>query len=174
MSTKGSQYDEAFKPDVKIVKIVNPKSLGVIIGTSHFMATPSEIAHSISGAGVEDFGVAFVEASGPQLVRTESSGDPSLLELATENAKRIGAGHAFIVVLGEGVFPVKVLSRIKNLDLVATIHCATNNPLQVVVAASDQGRGIIGIIDGKSPPKGVESVEDAAERQRTVRGLGYH
>ncbi len=162
------------KPVICAVPLVNPQARGVIVGTSHFMGTPGDIAEAIQLAGISSYGVAFCEASGPQLVRTESSGeDATVLELATENCKRIGAGHSFVIVLGEGTFPVSVLSRIKNLDLVATVHCATNNAVEVLVACTEQGRGIIGVVDGKSPPLGVESVREAADRHQTIRNMGY-
>jgi adenosine/AMP kinase len=117
------------------------------------------------------FGLAFCEASGKRLVRTSGT-DESLVDLASRNALTIGAGHSFIILLGDGFFPVNVLNTVKTVPEVCRIFCATANPTQVLVAQTDQGRGIVGVVDGL-PPLGVESSEDVQWRKDLLRKIGY-
>ena len=116
------------------------------------------------------FGLAFCEASGPCLVRVEGN-DDELKKIASENALKIGAGHTFVIVL-ENAYPINVLNRIKDVQEVCSIFCATSNPVDVIVAENDQGRGILGVIDGERP-KGIESEKDADDRKSFLRKIGY-
>ncbi|HAE22969.1 MAG TPA: adenosine monophosphate-protein transferase [Spirochaetaceae bacterium] len=144
----------------------------IIIGQSHFIKTVEDIAEimsaSIPGA---KYGLAFNEASGPCLVRSEGN-DAALVADAIACAKATGAGHSFYLVLGPGAYPINILDRIKNCHEVCRIFCATANPVQVIVARSAQGAGIMGVIDGGSP-LGVEGDEDKAERKGLLRRFGY-
>ena len=142
-----------------------------IVGQAHFIKTVEDLYEALTSSvpGLK-FGVAFCEASGKALVRFDGS-DQELTRLATDYASRIGAGHAFVVVL-KGAFPINVLNRIKSVDEVATIFCATSNPFTVVVADAGRGRGILGVIDGVSP-KGSEGDADKAERHEFLRKIGY-
>ncbi|TFG84946.1 MAG: adenosine monophosphate-protein transferase [Spirochaetales bacterium] len=144
----------------------------IIIGQSHFIKTVEDIAEimatSLPGA---KYGFAFNEASGPCLVRTEGN-DDALIRNAVSCARATGAGHTFYLVLGPGAYPINVLDRIKACHEVCRIFCATANPLQVIVARTDQGAGIMGIIDGESP-KGLEGDADITERKGMLRRFGY-
>ena len=153
------------------VAIENPEELNLILGQSHFIKTVEDLHETLAG-GVPGlgFGIAFCEASGPRLVR-RSGNEPGLVDLATRNALAIGAGHAFIVFLRDG-FPVNVLNQVKLVPEVCRIYCATANPVQVIVAETDQGRGILGVVDGGSP-LGVETESDVAERRALLRRIGY-
>jgi uncharacterized protein len=154
-----------------VVAVENPDELNLILGQSHFIKTVEDLHEALAGAvpGLR-FGIAFCESSGPRLVR-RSGNDPELVELATRNALAIGAGHSFIVFLREG-FPVNVLNQVKLVPEVCRIYCATANPVQVVVAETAAGRGILGVIDGGSP-LGVESEADVASRKQLLREIGY-
>ncbi len=158
--------------ETTLVQIEKPEAVNFILGQSHFIKTVEDIHEALVNAvpGIK-FGLAFCEASGPCLIRATST-DDALLDLATKNAANIGAGHSFILFLGEGFFPVNVLNVLKAVPEVVTIFCATSNPTQVVVAQSDQGRGIIGVIDGLAP-KGVEKKEDVTARKDFLRRIGY-
>jgi adenosine/AMP kinase len=158
--------------ELKLVAIEKPENLNFILGQSHFIKTVEDMHEALVSAvpGIH-FGLAFCEASGACLVRTSGT-DDALIELATKNALAIGAGHSFIVFLGEGYYPINVLNAIKALPEVCRIYCATANPTQVVIAESDQGRGILGVIDGL-PPQGVENQEGIAWRKRFLRTIGY-
>jgi adenosine/AMP kinase len=148
-----------------------PEGTNVIVGQSHFVKTVEDLAEAVMGAAPEvGFGLAFNEASGPCLVRVEAN-DPELRAVAIENARAIGAGHVFVLLLRK-IFPVHVLDRIKGCVEVCSIFCATANPVEIVVAQSQAGRGVIGVIDGQSP-RGVESERDVADRKRLLRQLGY-
>ena len=137
----------------------------------HFIKTVEDLYEALVGSSPHlRFGVAFCEASGPRLVR-RSGNDADLIELATRNAQLIGAGHCFVVLLREG-YPVNVLNALKAVPEVCTIYCATANPLEVVIAESDLGRALVGVVDG-SPPLGVESEDDVAERMALLRTIGY-
>ena len=153
------------------VEIVPPEGDQVIIGQSHFIKTVEDLYEALTTSmpGIR-FGVAFCEASGKALIRLDGS-DGALTELAREYAGRIGAGHSFVIVLREA-YPINVLSRVKGVEEVVNIFCATSNPVTVVVADSGKGRGIMGVIDGV-PPKGVEGESDRKERHDFLRKIGY-
>ena len=158
--------------EIKLVPIEKPEALNFILGQSHFIKTVEDIHEALVTAvpGIK-FGLAFCEASGPCLVRA-SGNDDAMVELATRNAMNVGAGHSFILFLAEGYFPVNVLNLVKNVPEVAHVFCATSNPTQVLVAESEQGRGILGVIDGASP-KGIESSSDVTARKEFLRKIGY-
>ena len=158
--------------EIKTVKIEKPEPVNFILGQSHFIKTVEDIHEALVSAvpGIQ-FGLAFCEASGKCLVRWSGT-DDAMIELARKNATAIGAGHSFILFLAEGYFPINVLNTIKALPEVACIFCATSNPTEVLIAQTEQGRGILGVIDGFSP-KGVEGDEDIAWRKGFLRKIGY-
>lgn len=158
--------------NLKTVKIEKPEAINFILGQSHFIKTIEDIHEVLvsSVSGIK-FGIAFCEASGKCLVRLSGT-DEAMIDLARRNALAIGAGHSFIIFLGEGFFPVNVLNAVKNVPEVCHVFCATANPTEVLVAESDLGRGILGVIDG-STPKGVETAEDVAWRKGFLRKIGY-
>jgi adenosine/AMP kinase len=156
--------------DVTTVRFDKPDDVNVIVGQSHFIKTVEDLHEACVHVPGLKFGIAFNEASGPCLVR-RSGNDPELTGLAVRNAEAIGAGHLFVVALREG-FPISVLNAIKAVPEVCRIYCATANPLEVVVAQSEQGRGVLGVIDGSSP-LGVETDADEAERKELLRRFGY-
>ena len=156
---------------IESVKIVFPEDSNVVLGQSHFIKTVEDIYEAIVGTVPQaKFGVAFCEASGPCLVRVEGN-DDELKKVATDNAMRIGAGHSFIIVLRES-YPINILSRIKDVQEVCGIVCATANSLEVLVVDNGRGRGIVGVIDGEKP-KGVEGENDIADRKDLLRKIGY-
>ncbi|MGH7452312.1 MAG: adenosine-specific kinase [bacterium] len=157
--------------EIKTVRIDKPESMNFILGQSHFIKTVEDIHEALVGAvpGIK-FGVAFCEASGPCLVRWSGT-DEQCLELAKKNAQAIGAGHSFIIFLGN-VFPINVLKAVQNVPEVCRIYCATANPAEVLLVETAQGRGIIGVVDGSSP-LGVESEKEIAERKGLLRKFGY-
>ena len=161
----------AVNVDVTIVPLEKPEAVNLILGQSHFIKTVEDLHEVLVGAmpGIS-FGLAFCESSGPRLVRTTGT-DPGLTELAARNAQAVGAGHAFIILLGNA-FPVNVLNAIKNVPEVCRVFCATANPVQVVVAETDQGRGILGVIDGQTP-LAVEDDAAKAQRRGFLRTIGY-
>ncbi len=154
------------------VKIEKPETTNFILGQTHFIKTVEDVHEALVGAvpGIK-FGLAFCEASGACLVRCSGT-DAAMLELAKKNALALGAGHTFIVFLGDGFFPVNVLNALKMVPEVCRIFCATANPTEVVIAQTDQGRGILGVVDGASP-KGVEAETDVAWRKNLLRQIGY-
>jgi adenosine/AMP kinase len=153
------------------VGIDKPEDLNVILGQSHFIKTVEDLHEVLAGSSPHlRFGIAFCESSGPRLVR-RSGNDEELVELAVRNALAIGAGHCFVVFLREG-FPVNVLNQVKQVPEVCRIFCASANPVEVIVAESEQGRGIVGVIDGGSP-LGVETDDDVAARKQLLRTIGY-
>jgi uncharacterized protein len=155
----------------EIVSIDKPDGMNVIIGQAHFIKTVEDLHETLAGASPHlRFGLGFCEASAARLVR-RSGNDPELTELAARNALEIGAGHAFIVLLRDG-FPINVLNQIKAVPEVCGIYCATANDVGVLVAVTESGRGIAGVIDG-SPPVGIETEADAAERHQLLRDIGY-
>ena len=156
-----------------LLEAVNkPEDINFIFGQSHFIKTVEDIHEMLvtSVPGIK-FGLAFCEASGPCLVRWTGNNE-DLIELATENAMRIGAGHSFILFLGEGFFPINILNNLKSIPEVVNIFCATANPTDVVLLQTEQGRAVLGVVDGFSP-KGIESEEDIAARKRFLRMIGY-
>jgi len=157
--------------DLKSVKVEFPENANVVIGQTHFIKTAEDLYEAIiSTVPQVKFGLAFCEASGPCLVRVEGN-DDELKKIASENALKIGAGHTFVIVL-ENAYPINVLNRIKDVQEVCSIFCATSNPVDVIVAENDQGRGILGVIDGERP-KGIESEKDADDRKSFLRKIGY-
>jgi adenosine/AMP kinase len=155
----------------EVVTIDKPDGMNVIIGQAHFIKTVEDLHETFAGASPHlRFGLGFCEASAARLVRW-SGNEPDLAELAARNALAIGAGHAFIVLLREG-FPINVLNQVKAVPEVCGIYCATANEVDVVVAVTGRGRGIMGVIDG-SPPVTIETEADAAERHRLLRDIGY-
>lgn len=157
--------------DLHVVPVDKPDDLNVVIGQSHFIKTVEDLHEALVGVGTHlRFGLAFCEASGPRLVRC-SGNDETLTRLATANALAIGAGHTFVVFL-DGGFPVNVLNPMKQVPEVCHIVCATANPVQVLVAETELGRGIVGVIDGQ-PPLGVETDDDVAARKGLLRAIGY-
>ena len=157
--------------ETKKVKVEIPDGANVIIGQTHFIKTAEDLYEAmINSAPKMRFGVAFCEASGPCLVRVEGN-DPELKAVAARNAVNIGAGHSFIIVM-QDVFPINVLQAVKNCNEVCSIFCATANPVEVIVAETALGRGILGVVDG-SKPKGIESAEDVKNRKEFLRKIGY-
>jgi adenosine/AMP kinase len=158
--------------DLKTVRIEKPDDLNFILGQSHFIKTVEDLHEALVTAvpGIK-FGLAFCEASGAALVRA-SGNDPGLIELAKQNALALSAGHSFIVILGAGFFPINVLRAIQNVPEVVNIFCATANPVEVIIAETELGRGILGVIDGVKP-KGVEDEAGVAWRKDLLRKFGY-
>ena len=158
--------------ELATVRIDKPEETNFILGQTHFIKTVEDVYEALVNTvpGIK-FGLAFCEASGKCLVRWAGN-DPALAELAQKNALAIGAGHTFIVFLGDGFYPVNVLNTIKMVPEVCHIFCATANPTEVILAETEQGRGVLGVIDGASP-KGVEAEEDIAWRKNFLRMVGY-
>jgi len=157
--------------DFKAVPVQIPEGTNIILGQTHFIKTAEDLYEILAGSSPHiKFGVAFTEASGPCLIRYEGN-DDGLAKNAADIVQEIGAGHVFAILIREA-FPINVLNSIKMCPEVCTIYCATANPLQVVVAESDQGRGIMGVIDGSSP-KGIERDADKAARKAMLRNFGY-
>lgn len=157
--------------DITTVRFEKPEELNFILGQSHFIKTVEDLHEAVVQASPTiKFGIAFCESSGPRLVRW-SGNDQELIDLAVKNARAIGAGHSFVILLREG-FPINVLNAVKMVPEVCRIYCATANPLEVVVGETEQGRAILGVVDGGSP-LGVEDEEDIAERKSMLRRFGY-
>ncbi|MFA6130461.1 MAG: adenosine-specific kinase [Candidatus Omnitrophota bacterium] len=156
--------------ELKIVKIDKPENLNFILGQSHFIKTVEDLYEALANIPGAKFGLAFAEASGACKVRCEGN-DAGLRELACKNALELACGHSFIVFLKD-VFPVSVLNAIKNIPEVCNIYCATANPAEIIIAQTQSGRGILGVIDGQSP-KGIETPEDIVWRKDLLRKLGY-
>lgn len=158
--------------ELKLVQIENPDSLNFILGQSHFIKTVEDMHEALVTAvpGIK-FGLAFCESSGAALVRASGT-DPALIELAKKNALALSAGHSFIVFLGAGFFPINVLHAIKNVPEVVNLYCATANPVQVIIAETEQGRGILGVIDGEKS-KGIEDEAGVEWRKGLLRKFGY-
>lgn len=153
------------------VKVEMPENCNVILGTAHFIKTVEDIYEALVNAVPSiKFGIGFCEASGPCLVRSEGN-DEELKKLAINYALKLGCGHSFIIFLKDA-FPINVVGTIKQVPEVCTIHAATANPLEVIVAETEQGRGIMGVIDG-SKPKGIETPKDVADRKAFLRKIGY-
>ncbi len=153
------------------VRLTIPEGCGVILGQSHFIKTAEDLYEAIVTICVHaKFGVAFCEASGPCLIRVEGN-DPELKKNAAENAISLGAGHTFVIVLKDA-FPINVLGTVKACQEVCQLYCATSNPLEVILAETEQGRGIMGVVDG-FPPKGVETEADVKARREFLRKIGY-
>jgi adenosine/AMP kinase len=157
--------------EVQGVSLQWEEGCNIIVGQSHFIKTVEDVAEIMNSSvpGVE-YGLAFCEASGPCLIRTEGN-DEKLIGEASECARRVAAGHSFYVIMRKA-FPINVLNQIKSCQEVARIFCATSNPLQVLVVETDQGRGIVGVVDGFAP-KGVEGSQDKKARKEMLRTFGY-
>jgi uncharacterized protein len=157
--------------DLKVTAIAAPEGVNLILGQSHFIKTVEDLHEALVGAvpGIQ-FGLAFCESSGPALVRWSGT-DTELTELARTTMRDLGTGHAFLILL-RNAFPINVLAAVRNVPEVCQIFCATANPVQVIVAETEQGRGILGVIDGFHT-KGIETEQDIAERQALLRRFGY-
>lgn len=157
--------------ELKAIRLQVPENGNIIVGQSHFIKTVEDLYEVIVNTVPQmKFGIAFNEASGPCLTRVDGN-DEALKALATGNATAIAAGHTFVIAMREG-YPINILSRIQSAPEVCTIFCATANPVEVIVAETEQGRGILGVVDGNSP-LGVETAEDAEKRRDFLRMIGY-
>ncbi len=157
--------------ELHAVPIENPQGLNLIFGQSHFIKTVEDLHEVLVGAvpGIR-FGLAFCESSGPRLVRTSGT-DPALVDLAARNALAVGCGHTFLIFLGNA-YPVNVLGAVRQVPEVCQVYCATANPVEVIVAATARGRGVLGVVDGQ-PPLGVEGAGEAGARHDLLRKIGY-
>lgn len=157
--------------ELKLVKIKKPEEVNLILGQSHFIKTVEDLYEAlVNNVPTIKFGLAFVESSGACKVRSEGN-DPELKKLAEDNALEIAAGHSFLVFI-RNAYPINVLNAIKNTPEVCGLYCASANPVEVIIAESQMGRGILGVIDGLKP-KGIESEEDIVWRREFLRKLGY-
>jgi len=157
--------------DLDIVPVEIPEGCNIILGQTHFIKTAEDLYEIVAGTVPQaKFGIAFTEASGPCLIRTEGN-DNSLVESCTRTLQSIGAGHVFCILL-KNAFPINILNQIKNCPEVCHIFCATANQLEVVVASTGQGKGILGVIDG-FPPRGIENSSDKVARKDFLRKIGY-
>ncbi len=160
-----------FSLDIKAVKMETPEGCNLILGQSHFIKTVEDIYEAMTtSTPTVKFGLAFCESSGDRLVRVEGN-DEGLKEAAADNALRLGCGHSFVILMRDA-FPINVLNQVKMVPEVCTIYAATANPLEVVVAETEQGKGILGVIDGQ-PPLGVEDEEAVRWRKEFLRKFGY-
>lgn len=157
--------------ELNVVKVDVPEDVNVILGTAHFIKTVEDLYEALKNS-VPDikFGIGFCESSGPCLVRREGN-DEELQNLAVRYASKLGCGHSFVIFM-KNAFPINVLEKIKQVSEVCTIHAATSNPLQVIVAETEQGRGILGVVDGMKT-KGVETEADIKARKEFLRKIGY-
>ncbi|HQR27228.1 MAG TPA: adenosine-specific kinase [Nocardioides sp.] len=159
------------EPTTAVVPLDVPDGVNLILGQAHFVKTVEDLHEALVGSSPHlRFGVAFCEASGPRLVR-RSGNDAQLVDLAVRAALAVGAGHSFVVLLREG-FPVNVLNQVKAVPEVCRVYCATANPVQVLVAETPQGRGVLGVVDGETP-LGVETEADERARRQLLRDIGY-
>jgi len=157
--------------DLKTVRLVIPENGNIIVGHSHFIKTVEDLYEAIVNTVPQmKFGIAFNEASGACLIRVDGN-DTELEGIATENAQALAAGHAFVIALRDG-YPINILGRIRDIPEVCNIFCATANPIEVLLAETEQGRGILGVIDGSSP-QGIESTTDREWRHGLLRKIGY-
>lgn len=157
--------------ELKAIALTLPESGNVIVGQTHFIKTVEDLHEIMVGLSSQvKFGIAFCEASGPCLIRV-SGNDPALQAIAVQNAEAIAAGHSFIIVMQQA-YPINFLNAIKQCPEVCQIYCATANPVEVIVAETAQGRGILGVVDGFSP-KGVEDAAAVTQRRELLRQIGY-
>jgi adenosine/AMP kinase len=155
----------------KVFKIDIPEGINIVFGQSHFIKTVEDLYETlVSSSLLIKFGIAFCEASQQRLIRTDGN-DDDMIKMASDAADTVGCGHTFFIFMKDG-FPINVLNRIKNVEEVVRIFCATANPLEVIVAETRQGRGVMGVIDGESPV-GVETEDDKKTRQEFLRNIGY-
>ena len=154
-----------------IVEVSIPEGLNVVFGMSHFIKTVEDLYETLVSASISlKFGIAFCEASQKRLVRSDGN-DQQMIEMAEKAAFDVGCGHSFFIFMRDG-FPINVLGRIRQVDEVCRIFCATANPLEVIVAETPQGRGVLGVIDGQTP-LGIETDDDKKERVAFLRQIGY-
>ena len=167
-----SEIASGMETKLTVVQIEKPEPINFILGQPHFIKSVEDIHEALINAvpGIK-FGLAFCEASGKCLVRWSGT-DPGMIELAKKNAVAIGAGHSFILFLAEGFYPVNVLNAVKMVPEVCRVYCATANPTQVIMAETEQGRGVVGVVDGFSP-KGVEDDAGIEWRKKFLRQIGY-
>ncbi len=166
-----AEYAKTSVMELKAIPLEIPEGGNVILGQTHFIKSVEDIYEAIVNTVPQmKFGVAFNEASGPCLTRADGN-DPQLTELAVRNARAVGAGHIFVVAMLDG-FPINVLGRIKDVPEVCNIFCATANPVEVIVAETAQGRGVLGVVDG-SPPRAAENEQEAGIRRDFLRKIGY-
>lgn len=158
--------------EIKAIKVEKPEMVNFIFGQSHFIKTVEDLHEALvnSVPGIQ-FGIAFCEASGKCLVRWSGTND-AMIALAQKNALAVGAGHSFFIFLAEGFFPINILNAVKNVPEVCDIYCATANPVEVLFAETDQGRAVLGVVDGASP-QGIETDDDIAWRKQFLRQIGY-
>jgi hypothetical protein len=158
--------------ELHAIKVEKPEEINFILGQSHFIKTVEDIHEALVNTvpGIK-FGLAFCEASGKRLIRWSGT-DPAMVELGQKNATAVGAGHSFFLFLAEGFYPINVLNAVKNVPEVCSIFCATANPTTVIVAEIEDGRAILGVVDGQ-PPLGIEGDEDIAWRKNFLRMIGY-
>lgn len=157
--------------EIHAISVTIPEGCNLILGQTHFIKTAEDLYEIIvTTVPRAQFGIAFTEASGPCLIRTEGN-DDGLVQSCVSNLQAIGAGHVFCILLREA-YPINILNQLKACPEVCRIFCATANPLQVIVASTDQGWGVLGVIDG-FPPKGVETDEDRRQRRAFLRNIGY-
>ena len=157
--------------EMKTVSIEMPPETNIVIGQSHFIKTVEDIYEIVvSSVPQAKFGIAFCEASGPCLIRAEGN-DTELKNVAIRNAETIAAGHIFVLLL-KNAFPINLLNALKQCPEICSLYCATANPVEVIVAETQQGRGILGVIDG-FPPRGIESAEEVNNRKDLLRRIGY-
>jgi uncharacterized protein len=157
--------------EIKSIRVDIPEGLNIVIGQSHFVKTAEDMYELLIGSSPQlKFGIAFSEASGPCLVRFEGN-DEAMMKLARETSFSLSCGHTFVIFMKDG-FPINVLNAIKTCQEVCHVICATANPLEVIVAETEQGRGIVGVVDG-SKPKGIEGEEDKKARRELLRKFGY-
>ena len=158
--------------ELKIIKLEKPEEVNLILGQSHFIKTVEDIHEALvtTVPGIK-FGLAFCEASGKCLIRWTGT-DEEMVELAKKNALALSAGHSFVITLAPGFYPINVLNNVKMVSEVCHIFCATANPVEVIIAETEQGRGILGVVDGLKP-KGIEEDEDIKWRKGFLRMIGY-
>ncbi|RNC70974.1 MAG: adenosine monophosphate-protein transferase [Desulfuromonadales bacterium] len=157
--------------EIHAIKIDIPQGCNIILGQTHFIKTAEDLYEIVATTVPQaKFGIAFTEASGPCLIRIEGN-DEELVKNCVRNLQAIGAGHVFCILL-QDAYPINILNQIKNCPEVCRVFCATANPLQVIVASTEQGWGVIGVIDG-FPPKGIESDDDRQKRRDFLRTIGY-
>lgn len=157
--------------EMQAVRMEVPADTNIIVGQSHFIKTVEDLYEAVATTAPQaKFGLAFNESSGACLTRAEGN-DQTLRNTAVRNAQALGCGHAFVLLL-QNAYPINVLNTIRNVPEVCSIFCATANPVEIIVAQTEQGRGVLGVIDGSSP-KGVESQSDVAERRDLLRRFGY-
>ena len=155
----------------KIVNVEIPEGCNIIFGHSHFIKTVEDLYEALITSSMSiEFGIAFCEASQKRLIRFDGN-DETLIKLACKAADDVGAGHSFFIYM-KNAFPINVLNRVKNVEEVCRIYCATANPLEVIVAETSQGRGVLGVVDGESP-LGIETFDDQAERKEFLQKIGY-